>query len=56
MFKTILHIPITLLFLLALLLSSMAVTAQEITIGTYRFRDGGEYQGEIFRGKPYGKG
>ena len=30
--------------------------AQEIEIGNYTFKDGAEYQGEMFRGKPYGKG
>ena len=32
------------------------LTAQEISTGTYTFRDGAVYQGEVFRGKPYGKG
>ena len=48
--------PFTLPILLILLLISTAGMAQEITIGTYRFKDGSEYQGELFRGKPYGKG
>ena len=39
-----------------LLLLPLSLVAQEITIGTYKFRGGAEYQGEIFRGKPYGKG
>ena len=30
--------------------------AQGITIGTYTFPDGAVYQGELFRGKPYGTG
>ena len=30
--------------------------AQQISIGTYTFPDKSEYQGEIFRGKPYGRG
>ena len=30
--------------------------AQEIRIGSYEFPDGSIYQGEIFRGKPYGRG
>ena len=30
--------------------------AQEIVVGNYTFKDGGEYQGEMFRGKPWGKG
>ena len=41
-----------------ILLSSVTGTlaAQQITIGTYLFPDKSEYQGEMFRGKPYGKG
>ena len=42
----------SLIFCLFVLSSS----AQKIRIGTYVFKDGGEYQGELFRGKPYGKG
>ncbi len=29
---------------------------QQIKIGNYTFSDGGEYQGELFKGKPYGQG
>ena len=29
--------------------------AQEIKIGNYTFKDGAEYQGELFKGKPYEK-
>ena len=32
------------------------ISAQQIKIGNYRFPDGGEYQGELFKGKPYGRG
>ena len=41
-----------------LIISLLCATlgAQEIVIGNYTFKDGGEYQGEMFRGKPYGKG
>ena len=32
------------------------IFAQQIKIGNYTFSAGGEYQGEMFKGKPYGKG
>ena len=32
------------------------LSAQEIKIGNYIFKDGAEYQGEIVRRKPHGKG
>ena len=41
---------------IALMASTFHVEAQEISVGSYRFRDGGEYSGELFRGKPWGKG
>ena len=39
-----------------LFLSSLSLQAQQIKIGNYNFPGGGEYQGEMFKGKPYGKG
>ena len=30
--------------------------AQKIKIGTYVFKDGAQYSGELMNGKPYGKG
>ena len=40
-----------------LLLFSSQIYAQQIKIGNYTFPvGGGEYQGEMFKGKPYGKG
>ena len=39
-----------------LFLSSLSLQAQQIKIGNYTFPGGGEYQGEMFKGKPYGKG
>ena len=44
---------IILLLLLALPLSA---AGQQIKIGNYTFSDGGEYQGELIKGKPYGHG
>ena len=40
-----------------LLLFCSQIYAQQIKIGNYTFpAGGGEYQGEMFKGKPYGKG
>ena len=39
-----------------LLLLPLCLQAQQIRIGNYTFPDGGEYQGELFKGKPYGTG
>ena len=46
------------LFILSLIICcwSDSALAQSITIGTYTFPDGSVYQGELFRGKPYGTG
>ena len=41
--------------LLLFLLCGMA-HAQELRIGSYEFPDGAIFQGEMFRGKPYGHG
>ena len=48
----------TILLLFVILLSALtnSALAQEIAIGNYKFKDGSMYQGEMFRGKPYGKG
>ena len=35
---------------------SLTMSAQKITLGSYTFKDGGIYQGEMQSGKPYGKG
>ncbi|HIY36606.1 MAG TPA: phosphatidylinositol-4-phosphate 5-kinase, partial [Candidatus Paraprevotella stercorigallinarum] len=43
--------------LIALLITiPLQMLSQEIKIGHYEFKDGGEYQGELFKGKPYGRG
>ena len=34
----------------------MAVSAQQVKIGNYKFPGGGEYQGELYKGKPSGTG
>ena len=39
-----------------LILAACSLRAQQIKIGNYTFPGGGEYQGEMFRGKPYGQG
>ena len=44
------------LFGIVLLWPVLQGYAQEIKIGNYTFKDGAEYQGELFKGKPYGKG
>ena len=41
--------------LLLFLFCGMA-NAQELRIGSYEFPDGAIFQGELFRGKPYGHG
>ena len=48
-------LKISILYILFLLLTSDAV-AQRITLGTYAFKDGSEYKGEMVGGKPNGKG
>lgn len=35
---------------------SLTMSAQKITLGSYTFKGGGIYQGEMQSGKPYGKG
>ena len=43
--------------LLLIFLSCTSLThSQQIKIGNYTFPAGGEYQGEMLKGKPYGKG
>ena len=37
-------------------MTASMVDAQNIKISSYEFSDGAIYQGEMFRGKPYGKG
>ena len=45
------------LYILFLLLFSYSqIYSQQIKIGNYTFPAGGEYQGEMLKGKPYGKG
>ena len=44
------------LIILLLLLTSLSVFAQKIEIGSCVTSDGGSYHGQMFRGKPNGKG
>ena len=41
---------------ITLICNALPASAQEIVVGSYTFRDGGEYQGELFKGRPWGKG
>ena len=46
-------------FLIGIVFNFICVTnlpAQQIKIGNYTFPNGAVYQGEMFKGKPYGKG
>ena len=45
-------------FLLYIIFSlpAFCLHAQQIKIGNHTFPGGGEYQGEMFKGKPYGTG
>ena len=44
--------------IIALLLMPFGITssAQKIKIGTYTFKDGAVYQGDLVGGRPHGKG
>ena len=42
--------------LTAVLLVSMPVAGQKMKIGSYTFKDGAIYSGELVSGKPNGKG
>ena len=44
------------IFLILLLCFPLSLAGQQIKIENYTFPDGGEYQGELFKGKPYGQG
>ena len=37
-------------------MGAVAVSAQRITLGSCKMKDGGSYQGEMQAGKPHGKG
>ena len=37
-------------------LLALSVSAQKITLGSCRMKDGGEYKGQMMAGKPHGKG
>ena len=39
-----------------LLLQPFSASAQKLTLGSATTKDGGRYQGEMFQGKPQGKG
>ena len=39
-----------------MLMLTLSMTAQRITLGSATTKDGGIYQGELLQGKPYGKG
>ena len=48
------HLAFSLYIILTL--SCLGLQAQQIKIGNYTFPGGGEYQGEMLKGKPYGTG
>ena len=37
-------------------LLALSVSAQKITLGSCKMKDGGEYKGQMMAGKPHGKG
>ena len=37
-------------------LLALSVSAQKITLGSCKMKDGGEYKGQMMSGKPHGKG
>ena len=48
--------PNKLYILFTFFLFTSITYSQQIKIGNYKFPAGGEYQGEMIKGKPYGKG
>ena len=43
---------IILCYLILMSAGPLPLMAQQLTVGTYTFKDGGEYQGELVKGKP----
>ena len=47
---------LSIVLLIVTLYTNSSIMAQGVKIGNYKFKKGGEYQGELYRGKPHGHG